>query len=80
MIKFYKKDSKLYSIVKNCCPKCHKGKFWPTDNPFKNIFIKNGGDLGCCKNCSFQFEIEPGFWFGAMYVSYALSVFFSLLV
>lgn len=27
-----------------------------------------------CPNCGFRFEIEPGFFFGAMYISYAVSV------
>ncbi|WP_240964574.1 DUF983 domain-containing protein [Flavivirga algicola] len=27
-----------------------------------------------CKKCNFKFEKEPGFFFGAMFVSYALAV------
>ena len=27
-----------------------------------------------CQNCGYKFEREPGFFFGAMYVSYALGV------
>ena len=27
-----------------------------------------------CSKCGLQFEVEPGFFFGAMYVSYAISV------
>lgn len=27
-----------------------------------------------CPNCGMRFEIEPGFFIGAMYVSYAMSV------
>ncbi|MDO5980659.1 DUF983 domain-containing protein [Flavivirga spongiicola] len=27
-----------------------------------------------CENCDFKFEKEPGFFFGAMFVSYALAV------
>nr|WP_298534095.1 DUF983 domain-containing protein [uncultured Algibacter sp.] len=27
-----------------------------------------------CKNCNFKFEKEPGFFFGAMFISYALAV------
>ncbi|MBV6644147.1 MAG: DUF983 domain-containing protein [Cyclobacteriaceae bacterium] len=27
-----------------------------------------------CAHCGFRFEREPGFFYGAMYVSYALSV------
>lgn len=27
-----------------------------------------------CSNCNQDFEIEPGFYYGAMYVSYALTI------
>jgi len=27
-----------------------------------------------CKKCGYKFEREPGFFFGAMYVSYALGI------
>ncbi len=27
-----------------------------------------------CSNCNYKFEIETGFFYGAMYVSYALTV------
>lgn len=27
-----------------------------------------------CPNCGHQFEQEPGFYYGAMYISYAVSV------
>ena len=31
-----------------------------------------------CSNCKQRFEPEPGFYFGAMFVSYALTVAFSI--
>ena len=33
-----------------------------------------------CPNCGLLFEIEPGFFIGAMYVSYAFSILILLLV
>ena len=69
-----KKGTKAYSILNNRCPKCQEGKFWPTNNPYRNIFIRNVGILGSCNQCNLKFEQEVGFWFGAMYVSYALAV------
>lgn len=33
-----------------------------------------------CPVCHLQFEVEPGFFWGAMYVSYSLSVTFMLLI
>ena len=74
MIRVINKGNKLYSIIYNYCPRCQSEKFWPKNNPYKNILVNNGGDLGSCKNCNFKYEIEPGFWYGAMYVSYAIGV------
>ncbi len=74
-----KKGYKIYSILNNLCPRCHTASFWKYNNPYKNIFISNHYDIGRCENCKLKFELEPGFWFGAMYVSYAISVFIFLL-
>tara|TARA_B100000900_G_C20589344_1_gene720993 strand:+ start:2636 stop:2902 length:267 start_codon:yes stop_codon:yes gene_type:complete len=35
--------------------------------------------MGYCKNCNLKYELEPGFWYGAMYVSYGLTVFVGIL-
>ena len=80
MSKLLKKGNKLYSVLYNYCPKCHIGKFWPVNNPYRNILVMNNGDIGSCKNCNFKYEMEPGFWYGAMYVSYAITVFIAMLV
>ena len=72
---WFKKGKKIYSIIYNLCPKCHSSPFWPSSNPYKNIIIKNKGDIGFCKKCNLKYEMEPGFWFGAMYISYAISIF-----
>lgn len=32
-----------------------------------------------CPHCGFHFEIEPGFFWGAMYISYAFSVAVSVV-
>jgi len=80
MFKLINKGNKLYSIIYNYCPRCQSEKFWPVNNPYKNILVNNGGDIGSCKNCHLKYEIEPGFWYGAMYVSYGLTVFIAILV
>ena len=80
MFRLIKKGSKLYSVLYNYCPRCQAQKFWPKNNPYKNIIYNNSGNLGSCINCNLKYEIEPGFWYGAMYVSYALTVFLAILV
>lgn len=75
-----KKGSKTYSIFFNKCPKCHEGKFWHNNNPYLNFFKKNSITNSNCDKCNFFYEIEPGFWFGAMYVSYAIAVSLVLVI
>ncbi|WP_373515766.1 DUF983 domain-containing protein [Persicitalea sp.] len=64
--------SKLYSIATNTCPKCNVGDFFKTNNPYdlKNFDKTNS----YCAYCGESFLREPGFYIGAMYVSYALTV------
>jgi uncharacterized protein (DUF983 family) len=73
------KGSKLYSILFNKCPKCHTGSFWASDNPFKNMFFSTENSCKTCENCSLDYELETGFWYGSMYVGYAISVAVMLL-
>ena len=72
----FKKGSKVYSIVNNKCPKCHQGDFFADNNPlhFKNVMKMNT----YCNSCGFKYEIEPSFFYGAMYISYALTVAISI--
>jgi uncharacterized protein (DUF983 family) len=78
-MKLLSKGSKLYSILFNKCPKCHTGNFWASDNPFKNMFFSTENSCKTCENCSLDYELEIGFWYGSMYVSYAISVAVMLL-
>ena len=66
-----KKGSKIYSILHMTCPQCHEGKFLVS-----NVYdLKNVGDVRDeCDVCHLKYEREPGFFYGAMYISYALGV------
>lgn len=68
----FKKGTKAYSIFKNRCPKCQNGHFFEDDNSLhlKKVFKMHER----CPKCNFKYQIEPSFFYGAMYVSYALSV------
>ena len=67
-----KKGSKLYSIFFNKCPKCHEGNFMQENNIFKLKEAFKMNDY--CSNCGFKYMMEPSFFYGAMYVSYGLTV------
>lgn len=60
----------FYSTFTNTCPRCHKGKVFKKNNPYN---LKHISDMHQqCDSCGLIYEREPGFFFGAMYVSYAL--------
>lgn len=61
-----------YSVVKNKCPKCHKGQVFKTDNAY-NLRMFDKMDIRC-SCCNERYEKEPGAFYGAMYVSYAIMV------
>lgn len=62
---------KLNSIIKFKCPRCHEGDFFT----HKTYDLKHSGDIHLhCSHCGLKYEKEPGFYYGAMYVSYALGV------
>jgi len=71
-----KKGTKLYSVLKHKCPRCHEGEmFLKTGEKNYNII---GYTPDNCKVCGQVFVLEPGFYYGAMYLSYMLSVFIAL--
>ncbi len=62
---------KLYSIFRFKCPRCLKGKFFKS-HPYN---LKETGNLEeKCSHCQLKYEREVGFYFGALFVSYALAV------
>ncbi|MGE0568630.1 MAG: DUF983 domain-containing protein [Bacteroidia bacterium] len=62
----------FHTAFTNSCPRCHKGKVFKNQNPYnlKNLFSLHEK----CSHCGLDFVPEVGFYYGAMYVSYALSV------
>lgn len=69
------KSSKAYSILKLKCPRCHEGDYFAGQNPYS---LKGLKMLDKCDNCHLTFDMEPGFYFGAMYISYGIGVILTL--
>jgi len=67
-----KKGSKLYSIWHNKCPRCQEGDFFVKPSGFR--FKDNLKTHENCSHCGLKYMIEPSFFYGAMYVSYAITV------
>lgn len=75
------KGYKLYSIFTGTCPVCHIGKMYSVKNPYRLYHTLKMNEK--CAHCSSKFKIEPSFFYGAMYVSYAVGVaiaFFAFLL
>jgi uncharacterized protein (DUF983 family) len=71
-MKWLQKGKKLYSILNFKCPHCHEGEFFKSRNPYN--FKEMSATYERCPKCDRKLYIEPGFYYGAMYVSYALGV------
>ncbi|MGG7036278.1 MAG: DUF983 domain-containing protein, partial [Flavobacterium sp.] len=67
-----KKGTKLYSILTGSCPRCHEESMYEVKNPYKIASLYKMHEK--CSHCGLEYKIEPSFFYGAMYVSYALTV------
>ena len=67
--------SVLSSIFGLKCPKCRKGDLFPTSSfSFDKPFMQ----FEHCPECGNSYFPEPGFYYGAMFISYIGSVFFCM--
>lgn len=71
------KESHWYAFSRMKCPHCHHGDLFTEKNPYK--FSKLSSMPVQCPDCGQPYEIEVGFYWGSMYVAYAITVLFSLL-
>ena len=65
------KGTKLYSILRMKCPRCHQGKFFKS-HPYN--LSKMGEVKEQCIECNLRYSLEPSFYQGSYYVAYALGV------
>lgn len=74
----FQKGTKVYSIFHNKCPKCQNGDFFINHSAFsfKNVLKIHEN----CPNCHFKYMIEPSFFYGAMYVTYGITVVAAVLL
>jgi uncharacterized protein (DUF983 family) len=56
--------SRLWAILRQRCPRCRQGRV------FRGALEMNP----CCPVCGLSFEREQGYFLGAMYFSYLLSI------
>ncbi len=63
--------NRLIALLRGKCPKCHHGNMFA--KPWYNI-LQFWNMNKTCPSCNLTFAIEPGFFFGAMYLSYGFVV------
>jgi len=74
----FKKGTKLFAIITGVCPKCHQESMYLEKNPYKlSSTLKIHEN---CSHCNTKYKIEPSFFYGSMYVSYAVGVAFAVAV
>lgn len=72
-----RKESHLYAFLFMKCPCCHHGDMFKTKNPYR---LKDLSNMPAnCPICGQSFFPETGFYWGAMYMSYILTVLFSII-
>ena len=62
----------LQSLLTLKCPKCRQGDLFEKKGLFRFSKILNMPKK--CENCGQVYEIEPGFWLGALWTSYPIVV------
>ena len=65
------RNSFLYSIAAVKCPRCREGNMFPEGTLYSTKFADMHENCPCCGQ---SFEPEPGYYYGAMYVSFAINV------
>lgn len=63
--------SKIQAVLECRCPQCREGKVF-THSPLNVSKVISSHEH--CPVCNFRYEVEPGFFWAAMYISYAFNV------
>ncbi len=72
-----KQGTKYYSIINLKCPRCQKGDLFKTSNAYNLLHMLDMPDS--CPVCQQDFVKEPGFYSGALWVSYPIVIIIMLV-
>ncbi len=72
----FTKGSKPYSIFNLKCPRCHEGNLFETPT---FSFQKPFDMPKKCPHCGQSYMPEPGFYYGAMFISYIFTGWFCIV-
>lgn len=62
----------LLNVLACKCPRCRRGDMFKTNNAYNLRSFMKMNDK--CEVCGQVFDMEPGFYYGTSYVSYAFTV------
>lgn len=66
----------IQSIFRYKCPRCRQGDMYKKPFNIKKALEMNEK----CEHCGLKFEAEPGYFFGAMFISYIWTGFACLFI
>ncbi len=72
-----RENSLFNTLIKAKCPRCREGNMFPPGTLYTRRFADMYPNCACCGQ---TFEPEPGYYYGAMYVSFGLSTAIFLMV
>lgn len=72
----FKKGSKAYSIAYLKCPRCQEGDTFDTGSW---SFVRPFEMKARCPQCDLDYFPEPGYYYGAMFISYIWTGWFAVL-
>ena len=68
-----------WSMLTMKCPRCRRGDMFKDKNAYRKLKLSHIFDMyDNCPVCQQKYDLEPGFWYGTGYVSYALAVAISV--
>ncbi len=68
-----------WSMLTMRCPRCRRGPMFKDKNAYRTLKLSHIFDMyDNCPVCHQKYDLEPGFWYGTGYVSYALAVAISV--
>jgi hypothetical protein len=71
------KPNFFWSLFTMKCPRCRRGHMFTNNNSWnlKKVFSMHKR----CPECGQPYELEVGFWYGTGFVSYGLSIVFTII-
>jgi hypothetical protein len=66
------KPNLILSVLENNCPRCRRCPLFKQKNPYRLKDLMKMNDT--CPVCGQSTDMEPGFYYGTSYVSYALAI------